>query len=419
MSQPPPSFYHAHDIIAERCKARMKCLRICPTEAIRVRRGKVSFLNDICIDCGECITACTQKVFVPKSDEKEDFDAFSLQIAIPSPVLYTQFGQDVPPQIVHQALKNIGFDEVVDLANITQQLGFVLLHHLKHDGMNKPLISSYCPTIVRYLQVKYPNLVNHIEPLDVPLEIAAKEAKRAYARKLGIRKEKIGTIYISQCPAKIVSIKQPAEKEHSWIDGAIPIKEIYNLLLPEIFKIRESTPVIPEGRFNYGRDWGILGNLSQALGPERCLSVAGLSHAKKIFDDIENSRLRNVDFIEALACMQGCVSGAYCVENPYIARHTSILMEKAFHYPEKLDKAGILKRYQKRYYFMEHPILPRPTRAIDGDITVSIKKLRQKERILMKLPQKDCGLCGSPSCAAFAEDCARGEADVTECIFFS
>jgi Predicted NADH:ubiquinone oxidoreductase, subunit RnfB len=37
----------------------------------------------------------------------------------------------------------------------------------------------------------------------------------------------------------------------------------------------------------------------------------------------------------------------------------------------------------------------------------------------MKLPQKDCGLCGSPSCASFAEDCARGEADVTECIFFS
>ena len=155
------------------------------------------------------------------------------------------------------------------------------------------------------------------------------------------------------------------------------------------------------------------------LGPEHSLSVAGLSHVKKIFDDIENSKLRNVDFIEALACMQGCVSGAYCVENPYIARHTAILMEKAFHHPEKLDKKTILKRYRQKIYFMEHAILPRPTRAIDSDITASIKKLRQKERILMKLPQKDCGLCGSPSCATFAEDCARGEADVTECIFFS
>jgi len=419
MSPAEFAFYHAHHILEERCKARMKCLHICPTGAIRVRRGKISFLSDLCIDCGECINACSQKVFVPKIEEKEEFNAFSLRVAIPSPVLYTQFGQDVHPQIVHQALKNTGFDEVVDVADITNELGFVLLHHLKHTRSNRPLISSYCPTIVRYLQVKYPNLVNHIEPLDVPLEIIGKEVKFLYAKKLGLKKEKIGVIYISQCPAKIVSIRQPAEKERSWIDGAIPIKEIYNILLPEIFKISENLHAPPATGFNFGRDWGILGNLSHVLGPERCLSVAGLSHVKKIFDDIENSRLRNVDFIEALACMQGCVSGAYCVENPYIARHASLLMEKAFNHPKKLDKESILKRYQRKFYAMERPILPRPTRAIDGDITVSIKKLRQKERILLKLPQKDCGLCGSPSCATFAEDCARGEADVTECVFFT
>jgi iron only hydrogenase large subunit-like protein len=419
MNPPEFSFYHAHHIIEERCKARMKCLHLCPTEAIRVRRGKVTFLNDLCIDCGECITACTQDVFVPKSEEKEDFNSFAFQIAIPSPVLYAQFGPDVQPPVIHRALKNIGFDAVVDVAHITQELGFVLLHHLKMKGVIKPLISSYCPTIVRFLQVKYPNLVNHIEPFDVPLEILGKETKSMYAKKLGLKKNKIGVIYLSQCPAKIVSIKQPAEKEHSWIDGAIPIKEIYNILMPEVFKIMESTGMALKEDFHYGKDWGLLGNLSHVLGPEHCLSVAGLSHVKKIFDDIENSKLRNVDFIEALACMQGCVSGAYCVENPYIARHTAILMEKAFHHPEKLDKKNILKRYRQKVYSMEHPILPRPTRAIDSDITASIKKLRQKERILLKLPQKDCGLCGSPSCASFAEDCARGEADVTECIFFS
>ncbi len=397
----------------------MKCLRVCPTGAIRVKQGKVTFLNDLCIDCGECINACRQQVFVPKSDEKEDFNVFSYQIALPSPILYTQFGQDIRPQIIHQALKNIGFDEVVDYTDVTHELGFVMRHHLKTQNKVRPLISSYCPTIVRYLQVKYPNLVNLIEPFDVPLEIAAKEAKQLFAKKKGIKKDKIGIIYISQCPAKIVSIKQPAEKERSWIDGAIPIKEIFNVLLPEIFKIQKNTGPPPGKTFYYDKDWGILGNLSRVLGPERCLSVAGISHVKKIFDDIENSKLRSVDFIEALACMQGCVAGAYCVENPYIARYNSILMEKTYAIPKKLDQKAIYKKYQRKYYFMEHPILPRPTRAIDGDIAVAIKKLRQKERILMKLPQKDCGLCGSPDCATFAEDCARGEADVTECIFFS
>jgi Fe-S-cluster-containing hydrogenase component 2 len=109
VTSPEFYFYHAHHIIAERCKARMKCLHLCPTEAIRVRKGKVTFLNDLCIDCGECITACSQDVFVPKSEEKEDFNSFAYQIAIPSPVLYAQFGPDVHPPVIHRALKNIGF----------------------------------------------------------------------------------------------------------------------------------------------------------------------------------------------------------------------------------------------------------------------------------------------------------------------
>ncbi len=43
--------------------------------------------------------------------------------------------------------------------------------------------------------------------------------------------------------------------------------------------------------------------------------------------------------------------------------------------------------------------------------------MKQKERILTKLPKKDCGLCGAPNCETFAEDCAWGEADLTDCIY--
>ncbi|MCK4942629.1 MAG: 4Fe-4S binding protein [Candidatus Aminicenantes bacterium] len=410
-------FYHAHQIIEERCKARMKCLHICPTQAIRVRNGKVIFLNELCIDCGECINICPENAFVPIRDEIEDFSSFKFQIAFPSSMIYTQFGPDIHPKIIHQALKNIGFDEVIHSTDVTHELGFLLLHHLTTQSDIRPLISSYCPAIVRLLQVSYPNLVNHIGPFDVPREIIAKQGKQKYSQQLKLKPEEIGIIYITPCPAKIVSIKQPAEKEHSWIDGAIPIKDIYNLILPEIIKIQEDKKITQRKDFCFSKNWGILGNLSQILGPERCLSVAGISHAKKIFDDIESSRLRNVDFIEALACMQGCVGGAFCVENPYIARHNSILMEKKYGTTKSLDKDKILQK--NKYYMLEHPILPRFTWVSEKDIAASIKKMRQKERILVKLPQKDCGICGAPTCETFAEDCARGEADLTDCVFFS
>jgi hypothetical protein len=224
---------------------------------------------------------------------------------------------------------------------------------------------------------------------------------------------------MAPCPAKMVSVKQPAEKEKSWIDGTIPIKEIYNLILPEILKIQESAEKPEEKDSFFGKNWGILGTMSRIIDPDRSLSVTGITHLQKIFDDIENSKLRNVDFVEALACMQGCVGGAFCVENPYIARHNAILLEKKFGQTRSVDKDLVLKKYKARYYFLEHQVLPRLIHSENRDISASIKKMRQRDRILMKLPKKDCGLCGSPDCATFAEDCADGTADLTDCIFFS
>lgn len=412
-------FYHSHQIVEERCKGRMKCLHICPTEAIRVRNGKATFITELCIDCGDCINACPENAFIPISDDIEDISFFKYQIAIPSPVLYTQFGPDINPGIVHQALKKIGFNEVVDVYSMTNELGFVIPHHFKTHSFPKPLIISYCPTIVRLIQVSYPNLVNLISPFDVPREIIAKEIKKTYPKKLGLKEDEIGVIYITPCPSKIVSIKQPAEKERSWIDSAIPIKDIYNLILPQILEIQKQENIEELKEFQYVSGWISLENISEKLGTERCLSVSGLDHVKTIFDDIENSKLRNIDFIEALACIEECLGGPFCVENPYIARHNSILLKKQYGHKQPFDKEKILNRYKKRLYSLEHPVLPRPIKYFDHDIATSVKRMRQKERIFMKLPQKDCGLCGSPTCATFAEDCARGDVDITDCIFFS
>ncbi len=173
-------FYHAHQIVEERCNGRRRCLRICPTKAVRVRNDKVVFFDDLCIDCGECLKTCPEHVFVPVIDDIDDFGFFKHKVVIPSPVLYTQFGLDVHPRVVHQALKTIGFDEVVDITRASNELGLALVCHLKTHRDVRPMISSFCPSIVRLIQVSYPNLVNFVTPFDVPLEILAKEIKQTY-----------------------------------------------------------------------------------------------------------------------------------------------------------------------------------------------------------------------------------------------
>ncbi|MBC8436234.1 MAG: hypothetical protein H8D88_01570 [Bacteroidetes bacterium] len=397
----------------------MKCLKACPTEAIRLRHGTITYFDDLCVDCGACINVCTENVFVPMIDEFSDFEKFEYKIAIPSRTLYTQFSLSVHPHLVHQALKNIGFDAVVDISRVSHELIFAISEHLKTNPKERPVISSFCPSLIRLIQVNYPNLMELISTFDAPREITAKEAKQEYAEKLGISTKKIGAIYITPCPAMVVSIKQPAEKEKSWIDGAIGINDIYNMILPEILQMQEQgKKVDTDDFFYYGIGWGEIGHLSQFLDTERHLTIVGIENIKNVLNDIEDAKLKNIDYIEAFTCTQGCIGGIFCVENPYISRHNAIMLEKKYGATKSFNEPEVLKKYKEQYYFLGRHVLPRPTRTLASDIGTSIKRMIQKERIFVKLPKKDCGLCGAPSCETFAQDCARGEADLSDCIFF-
>lgn len=409
-------YYHAHQILHERCKGRLKCLRTCPTKAIRYRHGSATFAEDLCIDCGECLQNCPEHTFVVISDELDTFTHFKYQIALPSPVLYTQFDLGLHPQTIDRALIRIGFDEVADLGAMGEEVAVALVHYMRSHSDHRPLISSYCPSIVRLIQVGYPNLVHYLLPLDVPRELVAREIKRTRARELHLKEEEIGVIYITPCPAKIVSIKQPAEKVRSWIDGAIPIRDIYNLIMPVIINLQETAASNGDEEFHYGKGWNIIGHVARDMGTLQYLSVEGLAHAKIIFDDLERGQLRGCDLIEVMACVQECVGGIFCVENPYIARHASILLERRYGGKRNVDRDEVLQKYKEGFYFLEQPVLPRQTGSTEHDISSAIRRLRQKERIILKLPQKDCCLCGAPDCETFAQDCASGASELSECM---
>jgi iron only hydrogenase large subunit-like protein len=172
-----------------------------------------------------------------------------------------------------------------------------------------------------------------------------------------------------------------------------------------------------EDFFYYGKGWGEE-YVPLYLDSERCLSINGIDNIMMVLNDLEDSKLKNVDYIEASTCTQGCIGGAFCVENPYISRHNSIMLEKRYGKPTAFNENGILEKYKEKYYFLGHHVLPRPTRSLSTDLATSIKRMKQKEKIYLKLPKKDCGLCGAPTCETFAQDCAQGEADLTDCIFF-
>jgi Fe-S-cluster-containing hydrogenase component 2 len=84
-------YFHSVVLSDDRCVGCTSCLKVCPTEAIRLREGKARIIGEKCIDCGECIRICPNHAKNAVTDSLDITKKFKYTIAIPSLVLYGQF----------------------------------------------------------------------------------------------------------------------------------------------------------------------------------------------------------------------------------------------------------------------------------------------------------------------------------------
>jgi iron only hydrogenase large subunit-like protein len=422
--------YHSITIDKAKCDGRMRCMRACTTQAIRIRNGKAQIDQDRCIDCGECMRVCDKGAIRASTDLFVDISRFKHKVALASPVLYSQFARDVAVARIFAGLRRIGFDSVYDIATECEAVSVAIQEFIRDNKTPGPLISSFCPTVIRLIQVRYPELTDHIIPIGAPREIAAKRVKEAKAQELGLKEEEIAAVYLTPCPAKMVSIKDPTGRSKSDIDGAMAISDVYGPLMSAISELEPaqvSESDVPGGIG--GLDWSLFGGVGRGDQAENMLVVSGIRDVIEMLDDLESRRLSGVDYISCFACEGGCIGGSFCVENVYVARANVIYLTakygRRFAYEDKYghkrqqDLQEIRERYKKGAFTMDEKILPRPMKPLDPDIAHAILKMKEKERIFGELLQIDCGACGAPTCAAFAEDVVRGSAKLTDCIFKS
>jgi ferredoxin len=374
-------------------------------------------LEDRCIDCGECIRVCTRRAILPLTGSLADLSKFDVTIAIPSPALYAQFDTELSPGVVLEALNQCGFEDVANLSPSCAAVTAVIEMYLAEYRGQYPLISSFCPTVVRLIQVKYPDLVEQLLPILAPREVAAREAKLRKAEETGLPLDRIGAVYITPCPAKMVSIVDHPGMEKSCLDSAVSISDLFPVLATAIPRVQHAGGAARKTETASGLSWAFLRGLPSSLPAEDTMSVAGLPNVMRILDDIEKGKLRRYTFIECHACPEGCVGGALTVQNPYVARARVIRLTQSLGDDPVIDREEVLQRYQAGDYLMKLRIEARPLIPLDKEISRAITKMKESERIGSNLLGIDCGACGAPSCKAFAEDVVRGKAEEGQCVF--
>ncbi len=404
--------FHTVTLDASKCKGCVACMKRCPTEAIRVRDGKAYIHYDRCVNCGECVRICPHGAKKVIYDELSVIDdpKYKYKVALPAPSLYGQFDNLDDLNYLLEGLLAMGFDDVYEVAKGAELISDVTRNLIEGGTLKKPIISTACPAVLELIMIRFHDLAPHLLKVIAPVDVSAKLAREKAVLKTGLKAEEIGIFFITPCPAKVHALKMAVGVDAPLVDGVLSASECYFKLLDHMKDVKNPRELSEIGVF--GLSWASSGGESASLLKNRYLAADGMENVVNVLTDMENGKLRGLDFIELNACVSGCVGGVLNIENPCVAK--AKLRRNRKYLPiskNSLEQEGKPLSY---YMWSKEPKILNVLRLHD-DFAEAMAMMEKINKVEAMLPMLDCGSCGAPSCRAFAEDVVAGEATITGC----
>lgn len=406
------AFHHALKVVDELCMGCTHCMTACPTQAIRVRNGKALISEERCVDCGNCCKACPVSAILIEQDDFQEVFNYNVRIALVPSVFIGQFPSHILTGEVFGGMKNLGFTHIFEIDSVVEMVQEGYDELIGSREYEKPAISTFCPAIVRLIQVRFPSLVDHLIGIKPPSDVAAIYYRKQMEEQ-GYDPSEIGIFYITPCAAKIASIKSPVGEDISPVNGVINMEYIYNKLLHLIMNNEVAEEACPDSKRLDSK--GILWSLTRGESEHqmgRCLAVDGIRNVTEFLERLEETEESNIDFLELRACDESCAGGVLISGNRFLT--VERLNRRAGEAPD--EPAGRPQFFDKSLYTL-HKIQARSMLALDPDRTVAMEKMNKLEELLKVLPGIDCAACGSPGCRALAEDIVQGRARPGCCVF--
>ncbi|WP_282039785.1 [Fe-Fe] hydrogenase large subunit C-terminal domain-containing protein [Saccharicrinis aurantiacus] len=409
--------YHAIKVDHNVCYGCTHCMHVCPTNSIRVNNGKAHILIDKCIDCGECLKNCPVNAIYVDQDDFSNIYEYKYRVALVPAVLTGQFPTNISEEEIFGEMNKLGFTHVYHAEDMAPVIKELINYQISEDT-DKPLISTFCPAVVRLIQVKFPLLLPHLVDTLPPIDASA-----IYYRKLlveeGIPENEIGIFYITPCAAKIASIKNNLSSSNSNINGVINMSFLYNRIYGAIKNNNSCTtknPLLSELTQDSIK-WSLSrGELSQIDGTG--LAVDEINNVIEFLELLENGEVPELDFLELRTCDQGCAGGALLQGNRFLT------VERIKTRVKKLK----INSFQESYWdkckdvfnnkaCLKYEVKEAKPAVLDKDFSKALKKMERIRDLMCFLPGIDCGACGSPSCQTLAEDIVQGHSNLSNCVF--
>lgn len=417
------NFRHAIKIIEAQCIGCVHCMQVCPTQAIRVRGGKAEINSDKCIDCGECMRVCPMNAITVQQDDFEKIFNYKYRVALIPAVFISQFNENISEELIYNVLHELGFTHIYEVEQSVDYIIKEINQQLLNSKIKKPAISTFCPAIIRLIQVQFPALADNILLVKSPVDLSAVLFRKQLID-AGLPENEIGLFYITPCAAKIASIKNPENEMDLAVDGVIKMDFIYNKILKKISNNIDYTDDNQTENNSTERSikWSLTtGEICNVLG--NCLAIDEIHNVIEFLDKLEDDEFDIFDFLELRACDGSCAGGILASENRFIAiERTKRRAEKYRHKNKQISNTNIERFIHYNKFLKENirisKIKTHSMHMLDDDMDKALEKIQAAQKIYAGLPKIDCGACGSPSCAVFAEDVVMKRAKISQCVFY-
>ncbi len=376
------------------CKNCYKCVRHCPVKAIEIKDHQARILDEECILCGACTVVCPQNAKedineVPRVEELIAQGRTVIATVAPS---FSAAFEGCAFSVLRAALLQLGFSDARETAE-GAHIVKTEYERLLAENPERVMISTCCPTVVRYIERHRPEAIPLLAPVISPMQASAQLIKKEMPN--------ASVVFFGPCVSK------KGEAGQGGTDFAVTFDELIDWLARRSIRVER----MPENTARFSRMFPVTGGILSTMKKQKGISYAAVDGMQSCMDAIEELLSENAKgrFVEMSSCKGSCIGGPAMPGRRASLAARSAVEAAAGDDPQADFTAE--ERPERQQYADRRKRRPKPSEAQIAEILRRMGKLSPEDEL-------NCGSCGYATCREKAEAVFFGRAEISMCLPF-